>query len=438
MLGRLRYRSWSSPSRAASAPPRRGSARRACAGSPRRGGRPCAGRRRAAPRSRRCAGPSASSSSTSSSPRRRAAAAFAVVDASRPAGDAADAALAQPPRDHRAAGRAPSRCSSARDCAQCLLVVRLGERQRRLVRAVRARHASAAPRQSPPSWSVHGPVTAAGTTSSIPFFRRQYASSPTHRDAGVSCSFAIRPPSRREHRRGAARATPPRHARRRVTLPARVLAAETIRSASARRRSVLGIAAAGPHEREDEQCLETRFGGVTDLGEDHVRRRGRIRPRATVELEPNAQGEKRQSPEIELEAVEYASPASTQRAADSCEPRAAEPSARLCMAFAASCESRSSRASSSVRSSQRDSPGGTARRSRARSRHRCTSRGRRTDARAPTSARPRQSRSCHLRGTPRSAPSPPSRRRGARFPVARRARRDWVADPPPRRGGLDT
>ena len=70
----------------------------------------------------------------------------------------------------------------------------------------------------------------------------------------------------------------------------------------------VGIAAAGPYEREDEQCLETRFGGVTDLGEDHVRRRGRIRPRATVELEPNAQGEKRQSPEIELEAVAVREP----------------------------------------------------------------------------------------------------------------------------------
>ena len=91
-------------------------------------------------------------------------------------------------------------------------------------------------------------------------------------------------------------------------MPARVASCGDDQVRLREKTIAVGIAAAGPHEREDEQCLETRFGGVTDLGEDHVRRRGRIRPRATVELEPNAQGEKRQSPEIELEAVAVREP----------------------------------------------------------------------------------------------------------------------------------
>ena len=49
-------------------------------------------------------------------------------------------------------------------------------------------------------------------------------------------------------------------------------------------------------------------GESRDLGDDQLRGRGRIRPRAAVELEPDAKGEKGESPEVELEAVAVREP----------------------------------------------------------------------------------------------------------------------------------
>ena len=113
--------------------PRRGSRRRACAGAPRRDGRRCAARGRAAARSPRCGGPRRGASSTSVS-RGVSPAAFSRVARRGPR----VTPLAPRARSRRvascAAGRAPSSCRVVSARRQRVLVVRLDQRQRRLVR----------------------------------------------------------------------------------------------------------------------------------------------------------------------------------------------------------------------------------------------------------------------------------------------------------------
>ena len=198
---------------AAAPPPRRASARRACAGSPRRGGRPSAARARARRRLR-----------VALAVRRRAGAPRARARSARPGSRASSGAARAGPRRRApaapaaasfAAGPAPRRSNSRERLEQRLLVVRLGERPRRLVRAAvrapgRRRRVGVAVELQPVR--LGDPVRRLAERARLPLPVRELAREPEvallERERVDRARLLERPLARRR------RARPPRRARR--------------------------------------------------------------------------------------------------------------------------------------------------------------------------------------------------------------------------------
>ena len=84
----------------------------------------------------------------------------------------------------------PSACSSSRRRRSCLLVLRVGERERGLVGAADPLQSSAARCQSPRSCRANGSAAPAGHASWMPACRRQQASSPTTHAASLRIASA--------------------------------------------------------------------------------------------------------------------------------------------------------------------------------------------------------------------------------------------------------
>ena len=284
-IARRRYRCSSSPRRRPPRPPRPASARRACAGWPRRDGRRCAARGTAAPRSRRCEG----RRRRARAPRARAASAPPRSARRRPraAGDAADAGLAQPPRDDGRELPAPRRSSSGRAASSGRPTSSARrERERGLVRAAELGPRAPPPPPSPASSSATGSPAAPARVALEPARCRQNASSARRhgvarvgdeRRRGVAAGRA-RPAMRRARARRP-RPAPPRDSVR--YSPRRGHADRVGESASA----WPGVAAPGPDEREHDERL-VGWRAVTLAGRPAPRLgvAGGLVPAALVEL----------------------------------------------------------------------------------------------------------------------------------------------------------
>ena len=159
-----------------------------------------------------------------------------------------------------------------------------------------------------------------GTSSTIPFFRRQYASSPSHHDEAAtrSRSYVACVASRASSVRRSSHAISARAQARGACQPGS-LAAATIASASARRGAVSGSPRRARTSASTSNACSRGSGESRDLGDDQFRGRRRIRPCAASSSSRTRRESRASRQRSSSRPSQCASPASIHRAACSCD-----------------------------------------------------------------------------------------------------------------------